>query len=249
VPAHDDRDFEFATKHGLPIRDVVYSPPMAAIAAFCQRFDASKHDSDEGKRMLLDFVGLCMNQGRDDYDTVYKTIQERRGTGGEDPGISARGSIAMLWEDTIDGLTREGFLPLVDAASHGRLIARLGDAMTEEGIAVNCANDEIDLNGKPTPQAKAAMIEWLSGTGLGKAKVQYKLRDWLFSRQRYWGEPFPIVFDEHGNHYPVDEARLPVELPELEDFQPPESDEPQPMLAKATDWAHTTAGEARVDPL
>lgn len=241
VPAHDDRDFEFATKHGLPILDVVYSPPMAAIAGFCERFDAAKHDTEEGKRMLLDFVGLCMNQGRHDYDTVYQTIAQRRGTGGEDPGISARGSISMLWEDTIDGLTRDGFLPLVEAAAHGRLIERLGDAMTEPGVAVHSANDGVDLNDRSTTDAKAAMIEWLSGTGLGKAKIQYKLRDWLFSRQRYWGEPFPKLHGPDEAIVPVHEDDLPVELPEMSDFKPEAVDDPdvapRPPLGRASeDW-------------
>lgn len=237
VPAHDDRDFEFASAHALPIRDVVYSPPMAMIAAFCERYDATQYDDEQGKRMLLDFVGLCTNQGRTDYDTVYKTIIERRGKGGEDPGISARGSISMLWEDTIDGLTREGFLPLVDAASHGHLIERLGDAMTDDGVAVNCENDEISLNGKSTPDAKAAMIEWLSGSGLGKAKTQYKLRDWLFSRQRYWGEPFPKLHGPDEAIVPVGEDELPVELPEMTDFKPEAIDDPnappRPPLGRA----------------
>jgi leucyl-tRNA synthetase len=79
--------------------------------------------------------------------------------------------------------------------------------------------------------------------------VNYKLRDWLFSRQRYWGEPFPIVFDAAGNHYPVSESALPVRLPEMEHYKPGESDDPQPMLASApSEWLNTTAGKAGVDP-
>src|SRR5205823_3668280 len=71
---------------------------------------------------------------------------------------------------------------------------------------------------------------------------------WLFSRQRYWGEPFPIVYDGAGNHYPVSEQALPVVLPPLDDFTPPESDEPAPLLAKAADWVRSTAREAGVSP-
>src|SRR6185436_18221131 len=64
--------------------------------------------------------------------------------------------------------------------------------------------------------------------------------------QRYWGEPFPIVYDSEGNHYPVDASKLPVVLPELSDYEPVESDDPRPLLAKVQEWVHTSAGEAGV---
>ena len=115
-----------------------------------------------------------------------------------------------------------------------------------EGAGVNSANAEVSLNGLATRQAKQTIIDWLERTGRGKRKINYKLRDWLFSRQRYWGEPFPIVYDERGNHYPIDESHLPLVLPEMADYQPIESDEPQPLLAKATQWVTTTAGAAGV---
>ncbi|MCI0632090.1 MAG: leucine--tRNA ligase, partial [Phycisphaerales bacterium] len=119
-------------------------------------------------------------------------------------------------------------------------------AFEGEGVAINSENSEVSLNGLPTPQAKDRIIEWLEKSGRGVRKVNYKLRDWLFSRQRYWGEPFPIVFDEAGNHWPVDESHLPVVLPQMKDYQPVESDEPRPLLAKAKEWVNTTAGKAGV---
>jgi len=121
-------------------------------------------------------------------------------------------------------------------------------AFAGEGRNVNSSNNEVSLDGLPTAQAKQTIIDWLERTNRGRRSVQYRLRDWLFSRQRYWGEPFPIVYDEQGNHYPVDEKNLPVTLPDLKDFQPVESDEPMPLLAKAQAWVNTTAGEAGVSP-
>jgi len=98
-----------------------------------------------------------------------------------------------------------------------------------DGVAINSGF----LNGKNVEQAKAAMIEWLEHEGKGERRVNYKLRDWLFSRQRYWGEPFPIVFID-GKAKTVSESELPVLLPELDDFKP--SGSPEGPLAKAGAW-------------
>ncbi len=86
----------------------------------------------------------------------------------------------------------------------------------------------------PTAEAKTAITAWLEKRGLGKKTINYKLRDWLFSRQRYWGEPFPIVFDEDARPHALPTSELPVRLPELEDFKP--TGKPEPPLSKAKDW-------------
>jgi leucyl-tRNA synthetase len=155
VPAHDERDFEFATQFDLPIR-VVVNPPMGWF---------HKH-----------------------------------------PTVSPGSKLTM--------------------------------AFTEEGHAVNSGL----FDGLPTAEFKQRITAWLEEKGVGAAKVNYKLRDWLFSRQRYWGEPFPILHevDEHGNETGIIEAlspaELPLRLPDLEDFKP--SGRPEPLLGKATDWVH-----------
>jgi leucyl-tRNA synthetase len=100
---------------------------------------------------------------------------------------------------------------------------------TDDGVAVNSGF----LDGLSTPQAKAKMANWLEEKGLGKGTINYKLRDWLFSRQRYWGEPFPIVW-ENGQHRALAESELPVVPPEMVDFKP--TGTPEPPLSKATDW-------------
>ena len=104
-------------------------------------------------------------------------------------------------------------------------------AFTGEGIAVNSAL----LNGLPTAQAKTKIVAWLEQQGLGRGTVNYKLRDWLFSRQRYWGEPFPIVW-ENGAHRALDESELPVVQPSMEDFKP--TGTPEPPLSKAREWVN-----------
>ena len=117
------------------------------------------------------------------------------------------------------------------------------EAYAGDGVAVNSANaGGLTLDGLGVDEAKAATIDWLEGQGTGEGTVQYKLRDWLFARQRYWGEPFPVVYDSDGVPHALPDEMLPVELPEVEDYQPVSFDPddadsvPSPPLAKATDW-------------
>ena len=116
-------------------------------------------------------------------------------------------------------------------------------AWTGDGEVINSANSEISLNGMTVADAKTAITEWLEAKGLGEATVNYRLRDWLFSRQRYWGEPIPIVYDETGMPIALPEEMLPIELPEVTDYSPKALDpedrnsDPVPPLARATDWA------------
>ncbi|MCO6394604.1 leucine--tRNA ligase [Corynebacterium sp. MC-17D] len=116
-------------------------------------------------------------------------------------------------------------------------------AFTGDAPHINSANEQgLDLNGLGKDEGIAKAIEWLADNGAGEEKIQYKLRDWLFARQRYWGEPFPIVYDENGQAHGLPEDMLPVELPQVEDYNPVSFDpedadsEPAPPLAKATDW-------------
>ncbi|HKH04251.1 MAG TPA: leucine--tRNA ligase [Acidimicrobiales bacterium] len=118
-----------------------------------------------------------------------------------------------------------------------------GKAYVGEGAAINSANDEVDLNGLGVAEAKRAIIDWLERKGSGSGTVTYKLRDWLFSRQRYWGEPFPIVYDpDDGLPRALPESMLPVLLPEVEDYSPrtfaddDQTSQPEAPLSRATDW-------------
>lgn len=115
-------------------------------------------------------------------------------------------------------------------------------AWTGDGVLVNSANDEVSLNGLDKAGAIARMIAWLTERGLGEATTTYRLRDWLFSRQRFWGEPFPVVHGEDGRVHALPESMLPIELPDLDDFTPrtfdpdDEASEPASPLTRAEDW-------------
>ncbi len=169
VPAHDERDFEFAKVFGLPIQPVVM-PDDAWLKAHRGSVPEPEHDWSQ-------------------FRLAY--------------------------------LSRPGDFT---------------EAFTGEGAAVNSKNSEVTLDGLSLADAKSTMIGYLESEGVGKRTINYKLRDWLFSRQRYWGEPFPILLGEGETLRAVPEDELPVLLPEVDDYKP--SGRPEPPLGKATEWVH-----------
>jgi leucyl-tRNA synthetase len=109
---------------------------------------------------------------------------------------------------------------------------------TGDGTAVNSG----PLDGQSTPEARKTITAWLEEQGRGEAQINYKLRDWLFSRQRYWGEPFPIIWKD-GRHEALPESELPLLAPELKDYNP--TGDPEPLLSKATEWVELPGGGRR----
>ena len=124
---------------------------------------------------------------------------------------------------------------IVEVVSGGEDVQKAAfTAKDETGILVNSDF----LNGKTVKDAIPAMIEWLEQKGIGRAKVQYKLRDWVFSRQRYWGEPIPLVYCDKCGWVAIPEDQLPLELPEIQTYEP--TDTGESPLARMTDWVNTT---------
>ncbi|MCC6285817.1 MAG: class I tRNA ligase family protein [Phycisphaerales bacterium] len=269
VPAHDERDFEFAEKFSLPIRDVVYSRQALAMRFFGEHATPDEQRPEKFAAILADFLGWVSSQDVPpvQFSEAMEIIRTRRGTG--TPGAAVhthvgkpvtgragesgerRGVVQSTWLDTIEALGFSTFPAMRDRFDRAALAAegpqRGADAGA--GFAANSTGPELSIDDLPTREAKEQVIAWLERTGRGGRRVNFRLRDWVFSRQRYWGEPFPIVFDAEGHPHPVGEASLPVTLPALADYAPVESEEPQPLLAKATEWTHLTAGEAGVTTL
>ena len=133
---------------------------------------------------------------------------------------------------------KEFGLPIREVVSGGD-VTEAAYTANQEGTLVNSGF----LDGLSVPEAKRAITAWLEEQGAGRGTVNYKLRDWLFSRQRYWGEPFPIVHDEDGEHAAIPEEQLPLELPELSDYKPSRSGEPP--LAKADEWVRVVDDDGR----
>lgn len=128
-------------------------------------------------------------------------------------------------------------LPIIEVVAGGDITEA---AYNGDGTMVNSDY----LNGLSVAEAKDVVIKHLEADGRGRARIEYRLRDWLFARQRYWGEPFPIVYDAQGRAHALPESALPVELPDIPDYSPVSFDpddadsEPSPPLGKATEWVH-----------
>lgn len=136
-------------------------------------------------------------------------------------------------------------LPIVEVVSGGDV---QNEAFTdnESGKVVNSANQSISLNGLTVAEAKKKVTVWLEESGIGQGTVNYKLRDWLFSRQRYWGEPIPVIHVD-GKHKAISEDSLPLTLPEVDKYEP--SGTGESPLATITDWVNTVDPETGLPAL
>jgi leucyl-tRNA synthetase len=221
VPAHDERDFEFAKQFDLPIRTVV-RPPAEWLRATKVHWIVRK--MAEGLDDGLDF-------GPPDPATA--AARDSGETFPPDEVAVMRAAVEL-------GERAGGDADKVTATLHKTRPELFAEAFTGEGVAVHSGA----FDGQPTAEFKRKITDWLELRGLGRERVNYKLRDWLFSRQRYWGEPFPILHEVDaegrptGLVRPVPVEELPLTLPELEDYKP--SGQPEPPLGKAADWLWVT---------
>ncbi|MCC7406570.1 MAG: class I tRNA ligase family protein [Phycisphaeraceae bacterium] len=251
VPAHDQRDFDFAKAHDLPIHDVVYPPMLAAVKGFFDRLDEEDVELTSPAGALAFFVAQTLSRPDAEFGAAWrKTLEaDKAGKLPADPVKAVAdlpcvsGADAEIWRESIAPLATQDIRGLGLAVRQGRLVEKIGHAIEADGANVHSANEFVTLNGFPTPQAKQAINQWLTANDYGRVQVQYKLRDWLFSRQRYWGEPFPILHGPDGEIRALTESDLPVELPAMDDFRPAASDDPhappQPPLARAPEsWKH-----------
>ena len=213
----------------------------AAVEAYCARAAArSDRERQEDKEKTGVFTGSSAVNPVNDQEVpiwISDYVLITYGTGA---------IMAVPAHDTRDyEFARKFSLPIVQVVEPPAGTDWRG--YVDDGVAVNSAAGDLSLNGLPTAQAKARMTEWLEAKGLGVRTVNYKLRDWLFSRQRYWGEPFPIVWrqDASGNwfHEALPESALPVLPPELDDYKP--TSEGEPPLARAREWVHLGEGVRR----
>jgi len=231
-----------APEHPLVERALIEPAPETDVAALRGYAEAARNRSDvarqESKEKTGVFTGVyALNPANDQRIPVWTADYVLMGYG--------TGAImAVPGQDERDWEFAEAFdLPIIRTVRPPD--GWEGRAYVGDGPAIN--SDFLD--GLHIADAKTKIIGWLEEHQRGEHRVNWKLRDWLFSRQRYWGEPFPIVYDARGEHHGVDPSALPVTLPEMSDYHPEESDEPKPLLAKASEWVKTTAGAAGVSTL
>lgn len=258
VPAHDERDFEFAKAFKLPIRDVVYPRPVAAMAHYALHAFENETPPSDWRDELADYLGVVAGEGQHQrsHAEMLHMIRSRRDPARADGVVTAadttspgsigerRGVVRSFWLETLDDLQIHDFNEFRERFVSAGFYARQGEAFSGGGLSVNSASASLKIDGLETATAKVRVAEYLEQAKLGKGTINYKLRDWLFSRQRYWGEPFPIVFDESGEAHAMPESMLPVTLPHMDNFQPESSEDPQaPVktpLDRAKEWATTT---------
>ncbi len=208
VPAHDERDFEFAVQYRLPIRPVVM-PPKSWLEKTKVHQTLSKLNGDE----FLSYKA--------------KEISPDTLTNSE---MKVLTKTMPIWDQAGRSLLR------VTEHLYRFHVEMFEDCFSDEGIAINSGT----FNGRPTAEFKQQISAWLEMDGKGQRRVNYKLRDWLFSRQRYWGEPFPILHEvdaagkRTGVIEPLRPDELPLRLPDLEDYLP--TGNPEPPLGKAKEW-------------
>ena len=207
--------------------------PGEAVASY-RRSIAAKSDLErqENKTKTGVFIGsYATNPANGQQIPIFIAdyVLQGYGTGAI---MAVPGHDSRDWEFAV-----EFGLPILEVIAGGDIAQ---EAYTGDGALMNSRY----LDGLNVEQAKAAMIARLEADGRGRGRIEYKLRDWLFARQRYWGEPFPIVEDMEGHAHPLPESMLPVELPDIEDyapvsFEPEDADsEPSPPLNKADEWVH-----------
>ncbi len=142
--------------------------------------------------------------------------------------------MAVPAHDTRDWEFAKKFdLPIVEVVAGGD-VEEAAYTDVADGVLVNSGF----LDGLRVAEAKERITEWLAEKGIGRKKTNYKLRDWVFSRQRYWGEPIPLVYCEHCGWQPIPESELPLKLPEVEEYEP--TDNGESPLSKIEDWVNTT---------
>ncbi|MFE5294232.1 leucine--tRNA ligase [Isoptericola sp. NPDC056618] len=221
-----------------------HATPVEAVAAYRREAAAKtavERQADAGKKTGVFTGHLAVNPVNGATVPVFTADYVLMGYG--------TGAImAVPGGDQRDFDFAEAFeLPVVRTVEPaGGLPDDFAGAYTGDGVAVNSSNDEISLDGLGVAEAKETIVAWLSARGAGEGTTTYRLRDWLFSRQRYWGEPFPILWDEDDRPVAIPADMLPVDLPDVPDyaprtFEPDDADSsPEAPLGRNDEWVHVT---------
>ena len=231
VPAHDERDFVFAKQFQLQIQVVVlplskktpiHTTNTDAINDFSRLYQSYFNSRNDANIILLLDLVNDLTPERIENATTQCGIRLL------EPPLQSESCFVLA----VSGLTIDKLHKLNTTLDTGSIVIPLDEAYGADGVAINSGF----LDNMQTEEAKSTMITWLEKNNLGMRRINYKLRDWLFSRQRYWGEPFPILHGADGEVKQLNVTDLPLTLPEVKDYKPTGS--PDGPLALATDWLH-----------
>lgn len=230
VPAHDERDFEFAKKYQLPVKRVIAKMPDISQQDFEKAFSEASPIAQEIFKGIKNDQALPI--GKEDEVSLPEArkawiafLQEHGGID-QNAHTNEHATVAYgLWKTYLR--TKEG---VTWSSTHAHLMR---EAFTEDGILVQSGY----FNDMLSSDAREEMSTWLEEHGSGERTINYKLRDWIFSRQRYWGEPIPLIHCDHCGVVPVPEKDLPVLLPEVEQYEPTGTGESP--LASIAEWVNT----------
>jgi len=271
VPAHDERDYEFAKKYNLPIKTVVTSDKsnVIGIGAMIEvkdgKFLFQRRDKNTDRNPgMLSFFGGGIENDESTIKTLKREMKEELNLDIIDNYVLLNKLETQKFPGKyldiyyIDNINEQK-IKLGEGEAVERL--KLSEALNRDDVTLftkrvikyfqenkcfidNGVNINSDfLDGLETKKAKQKMIEWLEEKGLGKKAVNYKIQDWVFSRQRYWGEPIPMVHCDDCGVVPVPEEDLPVTLPEVKNYEPTGTGESP--LANITDWVNTTCPKCK----
>jgi leucyl-tRNA synthetase len=252
VPAHDERDFAFALKYGLPIIPVIARPDDLARSAI----QSASYEGDLPH--ALQDAGYAFDQSPDGDLLVTLT-----GAQAYDYARLVQRYLTAGWTDVVGSgwlaVFPDEIIPFDSEEADRRIVQRIGgkDIKTymayleaipfyreivyhaEYGIPINSG----PINGAPAEEAISRTVDWLEEQGKGKRQLNYKMRDWLISRQRYWGTPIPVIHTEDGIEIPVDDDDLPLTLPDVESYEPTATGESP--LALIDTWVNVALPDGR----
>jgi leucyl-tRNA synthetase len=246
VPSHDERDFEFAQTFSIPLRDVVVAEQVYAARWFAQNANETELAGGPWRELLARFLSRAASVESSQYSVA---LQDALAGSGQD-GPAPNAQCDTLWSALLAPAEIDTFARFKARIANAQFTALAGQAFVDAGRNINSTAGDLSLDGLPTAEAKKSVIRWLATSGHGHPQINYKLRDWLFSRQRYWGEPFPILHGPRGEIRLVDEADLPVVLPKIDLADQRSLDdnatEPVSPLGKAPDsWLYVDVNGAK----
>lgn len=218
VPAHDERDFEFARTFDLPIRDVVVPNQLFPAWWFSQHVSIEQLQTvslDNNWQTLLEQFTEQVIKNKIAV-TNYQKHLDKLIKNWKTQNNKAKKITSDKWQQQVYGELKCSFAEFQTRMRNPQFTLSMNCAYVEPGYCINSSNAQVSINGLASTEAKQTILSWLTSSDYGQAQINYKLRDWLFSRQRYWGEPFPVLHGPNDEIQLVDENDLPVELPAID---------------------------------